>query len=68
MLLCVFTVLPWCVKRFNKWRMEGQKLEEILKKQLDGILQFFTEIYKNDETSYELDSLRTMMAVLDRHL
>ena len=68
MLLCVFTVLPWCVKRFNKWRMEGQKLEEIPKKQLDGILQFFTEIYKNDETNYEPDSLRTMMAVLDRHL
>ena len=68
MLLCVFTVLPWCVKRFNKWRMKGQKLEEIPKKQLDGILQFFTEIYKNDETNYEPDSLRTMMAVLDRHL
>ena len=46
-------------------RQIGQKLEEILKEQLDGILQlFFAEIHKN----CELDSLRTMMAALDRHL
>ena len=39
------------VKKFNKWRTErqiGQKLEEILKDQVDGILQFFAEICKND--------------------
>ena len=61
------------VKRFNKWRTEkqiGQELEEIiLKEQLDGILQlFFAEIRKNDGTNYEPDSLRTMMAALDRQL
>ena len=57
------------VKRFDKWRMESQKLEEIPKERLDGILQlFFAEICKNDGTNYEPDSLRTMMAALDRHL
>ena len=60
------------VKQFNKWWIErqiGQKLEEISKPQLDGILQlFFAEIHKNDGTNYEPDSLRTMMAALDRHL
>ena len=60
------------VKRFDKWRMErqtAQKLEEIPKERLDGILQlFFAEIRKNDGTNYEPDSLRTMLAALDRHL
>ena len=28
----------------------------------------FAEIRKNDGTNYEPDSLRTMMAALDRHL
>ena len=60
------------VKQFNKWRKErqiGQKLEEVSKEQLDGILQlFFAEICKSNGTTYELDSLRTMMAALDRHL
>ena len=60
------------VKQFSKWRMErqiGQKFEEIPKKQLDGILLlFFAEIRKNNGTNYEPDSLRTMMAALDRHL
>ena len=60
------------VKRFNKQRTErqiGQKLEEIPKEQLHGILQlFFAEIHKNDGANYELASLRTMMAALDRYL
>ena len=60
------------VKRFNKWRTErqiAQNLEEIPKGRLDGILQlFFAEIRKNDGTNYEPDSLRTMLAALDRHL
>jgi len=52
------------LKRFNKWRTERQ-----IGEQLDGILQlFFAEIRKNDGTNYEPDSLRTMMAALDRHL
>ena len=60
------------VKQFNKWRTGrqiGQKLEEIPKEQLDDILQlFFAEIRKNNGANYEPDSLRTMMAALDRHL
>ena len=60
------------VKRFDKWRTErqiAQKLEEIPKERLDGILQLlFAEIRKNDGTNYEPDSLRTMLAALDRHL
>ena len=60
------------VKRFNKWRTErqiAQKLEEIPKECLDGILQlFFAEIRKNAGTNYKADSLRTMMAALDRYL
>ena len=60
------------MKRFNKWRKErqiGQKLEEIPKEQLDGILQLLVaEIRKNDGTNYEPGSLRTMIAALDRHL
>ena len=60
------------VKRFDKWRTErqiAQKLEEIPKERLDGILQlFFAEIRKNDGSNYEPDSLRTMLAALDRHL
>ena len=51
------------VKRFKKWRRERQichKLEEILKEKLDGTLQFFTEIRKNNGTNYEPDSLRTI--------
>ena len=51
--------LTW-VKRFNKWGMErqiGQKLEQIPKEQLDGILQlFFAEIHKNHGTNYEKSS------------
>ena len=54
------------VKRFSEWRMEKQIGQEISKKQLDGILQlFFAEIHK---INYELDSLKTTMATLDRHL
>ena len=60
------------VKGFNKWKTErqiAQNLEEIPKGHLDGILQFFfAEIRKNDETNYEPDSLRTMLAALDRYL
>ena len=60
------------VKRFDKWRTErqtAQKLEEIPKERLDGILQLlYAEIRKNDGTNYEPDSLRTMLAALDRHL
>ena len=51
------------MKRFDKWRTErqiAQKIEEIPKERLDGILQFFAEIRKNDGTNYEPDSLRTM--------
>ena len=63
------------VKRFSKWRMErqiGQKLEEIQKEQLDGILQLFlqkfTKMLERTMNSYEPDSLRSMMATLDWHL
>ena len=57
------------VKKFNKQRTESQKLEQIPKEQLDGILQlFFAKIHKNDGTNYELDSLRTMMAAVDGYL
>ena len=50
-------------------RQIAQNLEEIPKGHLDGILQlFFTEIRKNNGTNYEPDSLRTMLAALDRYL
>ena len=38
-------------------------------KELDESLwRFFAEIHKSDGSDYELDSLRLMLASLDRHL
>ena len=59
------------VSAFDKWRMRRNisPLEEIPKESLDSILQlFFAEVCKRDGTDYEPDSLRTMLAALDRHL
>ena len=34
----------------------------------EHLLRFFAEIAKSDGSEYELDSLRDMLAALDRHL
>ena len=60
------------VNRFEtwrKWRELPHKLEEIPKQNLSGTLErFFAEVRKSDGSEYEPDSLRTMLAALDRHL
>jgi len=49
-------------------RKVENKLEDIPKSELDGILQyFFAEVCKQDG-EYEPESLRTMLASLDRFL
>ena len=65
------TTLTWA-NRFETWRTVrevGNKLEDIPKSELDGILQrFFAEVRKQDGGEYEPESLRTMLASLDRFL
>ena len=60
------------VNRFEAWRTWRKlphKLEEISKQELNGTLErFFAEVRKSDGSEYEPDSLRTMLAALDRHL
>ena len=59
------------MNRFETWR-NVRKLPNALKipeSELDGILQrFFAELRKQDGGEYEPDSLRTMLASLDRFL
>lgn len=65
------TTLTWA-NRFETWRTVRQleyKLEDIPRSELDGILQrFFAEVRKQDGREYEPESLRTMLASLDRYL
>ena len=64
------TTQTW-VNRFNSWK-ESREIEEIHKippEDLDKILQrFYAELVKSDGTDYEPESLRVMIACLDRHL
>jgi len=60
------------VNRFEAWRTWRKlphKPEEIPKQELNGTLErFLAEVRKSDGSEYEPDSLRTMLAALDRHL
>ena len=60
------------VNRFETWqnvRNIRHALEDIPESELDGILQrFFAELRKQDGGEYEPESLRTMLASLDRFL
>ena len=60
------------VNRFETWRRWRElphKLEEIPKQNLNDTLErFFAEVQKFKGSEYEPDSLRTMLAALDRHL
>ena len=47
-----------CFEAWRTWRKLPHKLEE----------RFFAKVRKSDGSEYELDSLRTMLAALDRHL
>ena len=57
---------------FDKWRTKRnirENLEDIPKENLDKTLQlFFAEVRKRNGEEYEPDSLRTMLAGLDRYL
>ena len=54
---------------WRTWRKLPHKLEEIPKQELNGTLKrFLAEVRKSDGSEYEPDSLRTMLAALDRHL
>ena len=58
-----------CFEAWRRWRELPHKLEDIPKQDLNGTLeQFFAEVRKSDGSEYEPDSLRTMLAALDRHL
>ena len=64
------TTRTW-VNRFNSWRESrelAQELHEIPPEELDKILRFYTEHVKSDGTDYEPESLRVMIACLNRHL
>ena len=64
------TTRTW-VNRFNSWRESrelAQELHEIPPEELDKILRFYTELVKSDGTDYEPESLRVMIACLNRHL
>ncbi len=58
-------------RKFTQWVQEKQlhfSLETISAEELDKILQhYFAELKKKDGSDYEPDSLRTMLASLDRH-
>ena len=60
------------VNRFEswrKWKNLPNRIEQIAEGELDGVLQqFYAEVRKADSSQYEPDSLRTMLAALDRHL
>lgn len=57
---------------FEKWRITReiqQPLEEIPESELDSVLQrFYAQVKKANGQDYEPDSLRTMLASLDRYL
>ena len=65
------TTQTW-INRFNTWRESRQialELHEMPPDELEKILQhFYAELVKNDGTDYEPESLRVMIACLDRHL
>ena len=61
------------VRRFESWYLQQPrqqaKLEEIPVQELDRVLQeFYCHVRKQNGDEYEPDSLRTMLAALDRHL
>ena len=61
------------VRRFESWYSQQPRqqarLEEIPVQELDGVLQeFYCHVRKQNGDEYEPDSLRTMLAALDRHL
>ena len=65
------TTRTWA-NRFNSWRESRaivQELHDIPPEELDKILQhFYAKLVKSDGTDYEPESLRVMIACLDRHL
>ena len=53
----------------RKWRNIPSKLQDIPRDKVDQTLQlFYAEVRKADGSDYKPDSLRTMLAALDRHL
>ena len=60
------------MNRFNSWRETRnitQELHEIPPEELDKVLQcFYAELMKGNGTDYEPESLKVMIACLDRHL
>ena len=49
-----------CFEAWRRWRALPNKLEEILKQDLNGTLErFFAEVGKSDSSEYEPDSLHT---------
>ena len=58
------------VKKFEEWLAEKGKtlsLVEVRSVELDIFIQHFYAQVKKDESNYEPESLRTMIAALDRH-
>ena len=54
---------------WRRWRELPHKLEEIPKQDLNGTLKrFFAKVRKSNSSEYKPDSLRTILAALDRHL
>ena len=61
------------LRRFNKWALQKQlkigDITDIPKAELDGILQkFYAELVKQNGQEYEPESLKVMIASLNRHI
>ena len=61
------------LRRFNKWALQKQlkigDITDIPKAELDGILQkFYAELMKQNGQEYEPESLKVMIASLNRHI
>ena len=61
------------MRLFNKWtlhkRMQIEYITNIPRAQLDGVLQkFYAELVKENSQEYKPESLKVMIASLNRHI
>ena len=61
------------LRRFNKWALQKQlkigDITDIPRAELDGVLQkFYAELVKQNGQEYEPESLKVMIASLNRHI
>ena len=66
------STITW-LRRFNKWALERQMkigdVTDIPRAELDGVLQkFYAELVKQNGQEYEPESLKVMIASLNRHI